>query len=77
MKYVWIVSVIRPGAWGAPDEEVVVAVAGNYYAAKEVVEGLAPEATTTLHDDGAEVVSFSRENEQTDIVTARRWKVNT
>ena len=76
MKNVWIITKTRPGAWGAPDEEVVVAVAGNYYAAKEVVEGLAPEATTTLHDDGTEVVAFSREGDDCE-VTARRWKVST
>lgn len=77
MKHVWIVTKTRPGAWGAPDDEEMVAVAGNYYAAREIVEGLAPEATTTLHDDGAEVVAFSREEVCGSIITARRWEVKT
>lgn len=80
MKHVWIVTVTRSGAWGSPDEERTVAVAGDYYAARKLVREHAERVPGVylddwaLGDDGAEVVSVGLEGDDCE-VTARRWAV--
>ena len=79
MRHVWIVTATRSGAWGSPDEESVVGVAGDYYAARELVTEHAESVGCYLDEwamdeRNGEVGAVGLEGDDCE-VTARRWEV--